>query len=251
MKDTLDLLTHRGSIRKFSDKEIPKEVLHNIYKATICSQNYANGQQYSIIVVTDQKKKDFLYEATVSKSSGRGMSFIKKAPIFLLFVMDFNKIDRVMKKEKVEMKIQDSLEALLIGAVDVGIAIEAATVAVANEGLGSVAVGAIRTSVKEIIEIFELPEYTYPIAGLAIGYLDEGVAIFETPRLPLKTFLHDNSYDKSVFDELVDKYDVKIKETYASKGIPDLTWSKFVSTYYSKPIYIEQIESYKKQGFKL
>ena len=251
MKDTLDLLTHRGSIRKFSDKEIPKDSLHNILKATICSQNYANGQQYSIISVTEQKKKDFLYEQTVSKSSGKGMSYIKKAPIFLLFVMDFNKIDRVMKKENVEMKIQDSLEALLIGAVDVGIAIEAATVAAANEGLGSVAVGAIRTSVKEIIETFELPEYTYPIAGLAIGYLDDGVSIVETPRLPLKAFLHYDTYKKDMFNEVVDKYDVKMKDVYANKGIPDLTWSKFVSNYYGKPIYQEQIESYKKQGFKL
>lgn len=251
MKDTLDILTHRGSIRKFSNKPIPEDVLHNIYKATICAQNYANGQQYSIIVVTDQKKKDFLYETTVSSSSGRGMSYIKKAPIFLLFVMDFNKIDRVMKKENVEMKIQNSLEALLIGSVDVGIALEATTVAAANEGLGTVAVGAIRTAVKEIIEEFELPEYTYPIAGLALGYIEEGVAIVETPRLPLKSFLHYDKYDKGAFDELVDDYDIKMKETYASKGIADLTWSKFVSNYYGKPIYIEQIESYKKQGFKL
>ncbi len=251
MRDTLELMTQRGSIRKFSDKPIPKDIMHNIYKATICSQNYANGQQYSIIVVTDQKKKDFLYEQTVSPTSGRGMSFIKKAPVFLLFVMDFNKIDRVMKKERVEMKIQDSLEALLIGSVDVGIAMQAATVAIANEGLGSVAVGAIRTSVKEIIETFELPKYTYPIAGLAIGYLDEGVSIVETPRLPLKSFLHDNSYNKTAFDELVDEYDVKMKEAYAIKGIANLTWSKFVSNYYGKPIYVEQIESYKKQGFKL
>lgn len=247
MNDTINKMINRGSVRKFSSKPVENETLETILKATVQAPSYINTQAYSIIVVEDEKKRELLYNMTTG-SSGKGMTFIKKAPVFLLFVMDFNKVNKAMKKENLDMHIHESMEALLVGAVDIGILLEAATVSAEALGLGSVVVGAIRKDTKSIIETFNLPKYTYPICGLALGYPDTGIKI--TPRLPLDATVYHDSYDNDAFDKHIDAYNKQMEEIYNSRGA-ETSWTKLIATYFQKPIRKEQIEDYKNQGFDI
>lgn len=247
MNNTTKQMKNRGSVRKFDSKPIPQEILDDILQATIHSPTYANGQQYSIIVVTDQEKKEKLVECTAI-GSGKGMTYIQKAPVFLLFVMDFNKIDRAIQTEHKICKIQDSIESLLIGSVDVGIALEAATVAIESHGLGCVPVGAIRASVEKIIDIFELPPYTYPLVGLSLGYIKPDTSVNITPRLPLEGFIHHNVYNKEGFDKILETYNNQMALIFKSRDL-DLTWTKLMVQYYTSPYFRKQTEIFKKQGF--
>ncbi len=247
MNSTINQMINRGSIRKFSTKHVENETLETILKATVQSPSYANTQAYSIIVVEDEKKRELLYNMTTG-TSGKGMTFIQKAPIFLLFVMDFNKVNKVMKKENLDMHIHESMEALLVGAVDVGILLEATTVAAEALGLGSVVVGAVRRDTKSIIEAFNLPKYTYPICGLALGYPDTGIKI--TPRLPLDATVYHDSYDDNAFDKHIEVYNKYMEELYNSRGA-DTSWTKLMASYFQKPIGKEQIDTYKNQGFDI
>jgi FMN reductase [NAD(P)H] len=212
MNSTINQMINRGSIRKFSTKHVENETLETILKATVQSPSYANTQAYSIIVVEDEKKRELLYNMTTG-TSGKGMTFIQKAPIFLLFVMDFNKVNKVMKKENLDMHIHESMEALLVGAVDVGILLEATTVAAEALGLGTVAIGAIRRSAEDIIKEFKLPKYTFPVVGLCIGYPLDNIKPAPKLRLPLSTFAHKAHYQVSDLNTLLDKYNKEISES--------------------------------------
>ncbi len=249
MNATIKQMTERGSIRKFSSKPIEKDILDMILKAGIQAPNYINGQQYSIIEVQNEKKRELLFDITIG-SSGAGMTFIKKAPVFLLFVMDFNKSKKILEKENEEMFIQNSMEALLIGGVDIGILIEAITVASESLGLGTVTVGAIRKNTKALIDAFNLPKYTFPVCGLALGYLHEEAKVKLTPRLPLEATLSIDEYDSSKFDSVIDSYNEEMEKIYTSRGAKT-SWYKLVTNYFKKAVRKEQIDDYKNQGFNI
>ena len=249
MNPTTQQMLTRGSIRKFdASKPVSKELLDHLLTAMIQAPSYVGGQQFSVIVVQDPAQKEKVYEYTMP-SSGKGMTFIQQAPIFLIFVMDFNKIETAMKVENTEIQVTDSLEALLIGTVDVGILVEAFTVAAESHGLGTVTVGAIRKCSSQIIKDFNLPQKTFPIVGMAVGFPAEGVLPKVTPRLPLSGIIHYDTYNAQGFSNVLAEYNETMKQLYAKRGI-ELSWTKLLSNYYSKPIYKDLTEIYKGQGFK-
>ena len=62
------------------------------------------------------------------------------------------------------------IDTLLVGAHEVGIALEAAVVAAESLGLGTVPIGDVRKNALEIVHELQLPEYVFPMLGLCIGY---------------------------------------------------------------------------------
>jgi len=54
--DVLDALMTRQSIRKFSDREIPEEMIRTILRAGIKAPSGGNRQPWRFIVVTDREK---------------------------------------------------------------------------------------------------------------------------------------------------------------------------------------------------
>ena len=251
MNTSIETMLSRRSVRSFElNKTIPEEVLNTILKVGQQSPNSANGQQYSVIVVENQNIKDQLVEIT-APSSGNKMTYISKAPIFLLFVIDYNKIEKAIAMEGQEMIASENLESLLVGSVDVGISISAMSAAAESLGLGTVVVGAIRKDTTKIIDLFKLPKYTFPIAGMAIGYPSEKASTQITPRLSMETFAHRNVYKLDNFEKHLADYHQTMKEFYATRGIQDLTWSKFICKYYTKELYTDIAEVYQKQGLGL
>ncbi len=247
MNNITKQMINRGSVRKFDTKEIPQAILDDILSAAVHAPTYASAQAYSIIAVTDPAQKEKVVECTIL-GKGKGMTYIAKAPVFLLFVMDFNRTDRVIKSENSEMQIQNSIESLLVGGVDVGIGLGATTVAAEAHGLGTVVVGAIRANADKLIEIFNLPKYTYPIAGMSIGYPVADAVPVITPRLPLSATVHTNKYSPEGFDKAFPAYNEAMAQEFKSRGM-ELSWSKLMSTYFSAPLNSGQLADIKKQGF--
>jgi FMN reductase [NAD(P)H] len=68
-----------------------------------------------------------------------------------------------------EQVIQDSVEGFAVGAVDAGIALGNLMTAARAAGLGVVPIGGIRRNPQAMIELLQLPELTFPIAGVASG----------------------------------------------------------------------------------
>ncbi|MGL4677551.1 MAG: nitroreductase family protein [Brevinema sp.] len=251
MNTTINLMCNRMSVRNFDPtKTIEPEVLNTILKATQQSPTSINGQQYSIIVVNnvDQRKK--ISDAILS-STGASMSFIHEAPIFLLFVIDFHKIDAALKYEHQQMMIQESIESLLTGSVDIGIAVGSANIAARSLGVESVVVGAIRKSIPMLIEEFQLPKYIFPLLGMALGYPTKELIIEKTPRLSLESLVHYNIYEKKdLVAQLTDYNTVMQKVFWEKRGI-HMTWTEYIAKSYANSYGKEITELYRKQGFNI
>ena len=54
--ETLQAISTRSSIRKFSDKEVPLEVINTVIKAGIQAPSGGNRQPWRFVVVTDKSK---------------------------------------------------------------------------------------------------------------------------------------------------------------------------------------------------
>lgn len=251
MNEIANLMNNRMSVRHFdSSKSIDKDILNTILQTAQQSPTYINGQQYSIIVVDDLEKRKKIANATIS-SAGKPMQFIQDAPIFLLFVIDFNKIDTALSYENNQMLIQNSIESLLIGTVDIGISIEAVNTVAQSFGIGSVMVGAIRKIVPMLIEEFKLPKYTFPLLGISLGYPVADTKIQKTPRLSLDSLVHYNVYEKKDLVSSLQDYNTIMKQFFSEKRGVDMTWTQYISQSYTKVIGEDLLDIYRKQGFSI
>lgn len=163
--------------------------------------------------------------------------------------MDFSRIDQAVTSAGQQMKINDCLESILIGSVDVGIAAEALSTAAESYGLGTVVVGALRQKSQEIIDLFKLPRFTFPLLGVSVGYPSEKATTEITPRFSMNTMVHKNVYNAQGFAEAIKSYDNTMAKVYQSRGLNDLTWSKLMTMYYSNALNPFLTDLFNKQGF--
>lgn len=243
MNKTINIIKDHRSIRDFENKTIEDTILEEIIVAAQSMPNSINGQQTSIIIIKNDDKRN-----KIAEFAG-GQPWIKQAPVFLLFIADFYKTNVAAKKNGLEQVIQESVEGTLVGSVDVGLNMGAAIIAAESLGLGVVPIGGIRNAPQEMIELFDLPEQTFPIAGLSIGYPKSKSK--KKPRLPLETFSHNETYKPNKIIETIDAYDSLMKDYYKSIEREDSgNWSKRTSSIY-KSVYFPKVHPVmKKQGFK-
>ena len=157
MNNTINIIQNHRSIRKYLDKDIPDEMLDGIIKSCQAMPNSINGQQTTVIVVKDKAKKEKLAELVGNQQ------YVADAPVFLVFVIDFYRTYIAAKKNNVKQIIQEYVEGTEVGCVDAGIALGAATIAAESLGLGVVPIGGIRKNPEDVIELLELPKYTFPV----------------------------------------------------------------------------------------
>lgn len=242
MNETINVIKNHRSIRLYSDKEISNEVLDEILKAAQSMPTSINGQQISVIVVRDQEKRNKLAEIA------GGQSYIAKAPVFLVFIADFYKTYLAGKSVENEQIIHESIEGSLVGSFDAGLSMGGAIIAAESLGLGIVPIGGIRRDPQAVIDLLELPKYTYPLVGLCVGYPENNSK--QKPRLPMETFAHEDSYRKEGLEEHIEDYD-KLMANYLEKigRETEVNWSAFTSSIY-KNIYFPNVHpTMKKQGF--
>jgi len=205
MNETIKLIQNHRSIRSYLDKNISEEVLDQILKSAQAMPNSINGQQTSIIVVRDKEKKKKLAHLAGDQK------WIEDSSVFLIFVMDFYKTSLAGEKTGSTQVIHESMEGTLAGSFDAGIVMGATIIAAESLGIGIVPIGGIRKSPDEVIELLELPKYTYPVAGLALGYPSDNSK--QKPRMAFETFKHNEKYNTEILKPAIDKYDTEM-ETY-------------------------------------
>ena len=226
----------------FRSKKINEAILNEIIIAAQSMPSSINGQQLSIVVIQDKKTKTLIAE------HAGGQPWIAKAPVFLLFITDFFKTNLAAIKNGVTQKIHESIESTLVGAVDVGLSMGAAIIAAESLGLGIVPIGGIRRDPQAMIDLLKLPEMTFPVAGLSIGYPNSPSD--KKPRLPLNTFRHDESYHKENLESDIDNYDVLMSSYLKTIGrSQEGNWSSRTSSVYKKVYFPNVLPVMIKQGF--
>ena len=244
MNEVLKTLKDHRSIRSYTDEPVSPEQLDDIIQAVQAAPNSINGQQVTVITVQDEERKKKIAELA------GGQVWIEQAPVFLLFCADFNRAKIALEKNGETLAITDGMESVLVGAVDAGIALGTATAAAESMGLGTVPIGAVRGRAEELIELLNIPEYVFPVAGLVVGHTADRSA--KKPRLPEQAVRHSETYQPDL-KPLIDAYDEEISEymTKRTNGQETRNWSQGISAYYNKVYYPHIREMLEKQGFKL
>lgn len=246
MKTTEEILLQRTSIRRYTRERIEPEKLNYIYEAIRNSPTSYNGQQFSVIAVTDQPLKEKLYEIT-------GQKQIKTCALFLVFCTDFHKIQRLTELKGIEMpKAQDTIEGYTVGVLDCGLAMQNASVAAMSVGLGCCCIGYTRTAdPQETSKLLNLPEGVSIVCGLTIGYPNESPDL--KPKQPLPLVIHPNTYRTDDMDALLTRYDENISEYNRTRTgtKTENDWAGRIAGYYQHIVGIDSKKYLTGQGYHL
>lgn len=240
MNEAIHTMMNHRSIRNYSEKQVSDEYLNAIIYAAQSAPSWINGQQVSIIGVKDSEKKKQL-SALVGNQV-----YVEQAPVFLVFCADFYRTKLAADKQRETLEVINDIDSLLVGGVDVGLAMANAITAAESLGLGTCCIGAIRRNPIEVTELLELPEYVIPVSGLCVGYAKDVPE--KKPRLPKEAVYHNEKYQHDLHN-LIDTYDKTISDY--NKDRNNMSWSERVSSFYNKQYYKHIPEMLKKQGFKL
>ena len=160
MTETIKLMKAHTSVRRFKEQEIPQADLNEIFTAAQMASSWKNFQSYSVILVRSQEKKDALFELVPQEA-------IRQSAAFLLFVGDLNRAEKGARLHTDVFQPQ-GVEGLLITSVDAALAGQNALLAAESLGYGGVIIGLVRYKSVELAELFKLPDYTYPVFGIAL-----------------------------------------------------------------------------------
>ena len=203
MTETIKLMKAHTSVRRFKEQEIPQEDLNTILSAGQMASSWKNFQSYSVIVVRSQEKKDALFELVPQEA-------IRQSAAFLLFVGDLNRAEKGARLHTDVFQPQ-GVEGLLITSVDAALAGQNTLLAAESLGYGGVIIGLVRYKSEEVAELFNLPDYTYPVFGIALGVPDQQHEV--KPRLPLNQVVFEEEYQKQPVKAILD-YD-QVQADYA------------------------------------
>lgn len=222
MTETIKLMKTHTSVRRFKEQEIPQEDLNEILTAAQMASSWKNFQSYSVIVVRSQEKKEALFELVPQEA-------IRQSAAFLLFVGDLNRAEKGARLHTDIFQPQ-GVEGLLITSVDAALAGQNTLLAAESLGYGGVIIGLVRYKSVELAELFKLPDYTYPVFGMALGVPNQQHDV--KPRLPLENVVFEEEYQEQS-TEATEAYD-RIQTEYAGARATT-TWSQRLAEQFGNP----------------
>lgn len=245
----IDIMKNRRTIRKYTEQDIPEELLNELLEVAVRASNTGNMQLYSVVVTRDQSNKEKLASAHFNQP------MITTAPVVLTFCADANRFVKWAEQRKAEAGF-DNLQTFIASTIDAMLFAQAFCDAAEENGLGICYLGTTAYNADKIIEALSLPRLVVPIVTVTVGYpampLPEQVE-----RLPLAAVIHQEAYvdyTPDMIDELygekealeVNKQFVKEnnKETLA-QVFTDVRYTKKNNEYFSEVL----LKVLKDQGF--
>lgn len=205
--ETLKILFERSSVRIFLSRKVPENVLKRVIEAGLHSASAGNLQPYSIIKVEDEERKKLLAELCLQK-------FISKAPVLLVFCLDFHRLERWANLSSAPFTAAKSFRHFWVAFIDVSICAQTICTAAESFGLGSVYIGTIIESAERVRDVLKLPEKVFPIILVCLGY--PSVRPKPQKKLGYNIIVSNEEYREPSDEELLkafnEKYDrIKVK----------------------------------------
>lgn len=246
MKSVKQTLEQRVSCRRYERQPLTDEQIENIHAAIRNTPTSYNGQNYTVIDIDDQTKKERLYEIT-------GQKQIKTCAQFMAFCMDFNKICIGAKAKGIEMpEVYDTADGEMVGFIDASLAMMSAIVAAESMGLGTCPIGYLRTADPEgVARELGLPEHVMVVCGLAIGVPREHNDL--KPKQPEALLIHHNSYRTDSLAEDIIAYDAEVtryNETRSGTASSN-DWVGHMIGYYREMMHYRMLDALRQRGFDL
>ncbi len=248
MKNVKDTLLDRRSVRRYEYEPVDNDTMEFIFEAIRNTPTSYNGQQYSVINITDSSVKEKLYQLT-------GQKQIKTCSHFLVFLADYHKISLLADAKGIEMSpFYNTVDGLTVGTVDAALAMMSAIVAAEACGVGTCPIGYARTAApEEISEILQLPPHVTVVCGLALGVPREKPDL-KPKQSALLTIMPDRYADDDTLLPALSAYDAEIHAYNATRSGGTTTnhdWCGHIIDYYREAQGYTMLESLQRRGFDL
>ncbi len=255
LPESWKLIAGRGSCRHFTEELVSDALLETLCALAMCSPSKSDLQQRDIILIEDTDLRKALNDLLTSGPLAQ--EWIAKAPHLLVFCGN-NKRQRQIHDWRGKPFVNDHLDALFNPAVDAGIALAGFMQAAEAAGLGCCPISAIRNEAQAVSDLLALPDYVFPVAGLALGWPKFPPRV--TMRLPMSATLHRDRFDDSDVQSHIERYDSdrnshrplgaqRDVDTYGE--MTDYGWSEDKARQYTKPERAGFGAFIKNKGFKL
>ncbi|MFS0653984.1 oxygen-insensitive NADPH nitroreductase [Bacillus sp. 179-C3.3 HS] len=246
MNKTIETILNHRSIRSFTDERLTKEEVRTLVKSAQAASTSSYVQAYSIIGVTDQKKKSKLAELAGHQP------YVENNGHLFVFCADLKRHDDMAKKAgKDHQQALENTEAFLISVIDASLAAQNVSIAAESMGLGICYIGGLRNHLAEVSDLLETPHFVLPLFGLVVGHPANESSKKE--RLPMELIYHENTYqqDETHVDRYLKEYDERISAYYEERtnGERKDTWSEQMIRGFSQPKRAYLSEFVKEKGF--
>lgn len=200
MNEIIKSLRERKSVRSFTKEGVSGEVKELLFEAAFQAPTAGCQQLYTILDITDQKKKDTLAELCDHQP------FIAAAPVVLVFLADCRRWQDGYEAAGLTPRAP-GMGDILLATQDGVIAAQNVVVAAESLGLGSCYIGDIVEHGEQVKELLELPDMVYPCCMLVIGWPTQGAKERRKPeRFDGKFIVHENSYRRFGKEELAEMF---------------------------------------------
>ncbi|WP_346795469.1 oxygen-insensitive NADPH nitroreductase [Halomonas sp. Bachu 37] len=242
MNDVIQLLKSHRSIRKFTDRQIPRELLIELIQAGQGAATSSHVQAYSVIHVKNPANREQIAELA------GGQGYIASCSDFLVFCADMKRPTEASERTGANV-VRGMTEQLLVATVDTALMAQNVAVAAESEGLGICYIGGIRNNPQEISDLLRLPEHVYPVFGMCLGYPAHEPEV--KPRLPVEAILKEDYYTED--DEQVGSFDTTMKTYYGARSTSnkDTDWSHNLKPLFDTKLRPHMHDFLVKRGFEM
>ena len=185
----------RRTQRRYNARTVPESVVRLILAAAFSASSKSDFQQASVIRIEDRARRDKLAALIPD------MPWIGTAPVFLVFLGDARRLERIAKHPVAN----GTLEGFFNATVDAALALQTCILAAETLGLGTCPISVLRNHINAVGHILALPDKVFPVAGLCLGYPAQPG--FVSMRLPPDATVHRDRYDDSGSIAAVGAYD--------------------------------------------
>jgi len=253
LSSLFETILSRGSIRKFSKKNISEELLSLLLMAAQSAPSKSNLQQYSILII-----KNDIIRNKIGSIIGK-TKWALEAPLFFLFLADIRRNIKITNDRGYSHK-NNNLDTFMNSVIDAALSMQSMITASESIGLGVCPISMIRNIIDEVKNICELPKGVFPIAGLAMGWPTEKPRV--SYRLPQEIVIHHDIYDDKNLIDKIEEYDERVyrvapiladQQRHVDRyGVSEKgTWSENISRQLSIPERANFKDWLKANGFNL
>ena len=150
--DILEAIKQRRSIREYTNKHVPDEIIDQLLDAATWAPSAGNVQPWEFVVVKDAETKEKLFQASGNQKS------VATAPVVIVVCVDLNRAKQGYgKRGETLYCIQDT------AAATQNILLVTHTL-----GLGTCWIGAFEE--KEVAKTVDAPKNVRPLVMIPVGY---------------------------------------------------------------------------------
>lgn len=210
MNETIKTQLSHRSIRKFKNEKVSEDVIKTLLDVTNQTASSVAMQTYSVIRITDENKKKEIAEVCMQP-------YVVGVPELWIFVADLFRNANILAELDSYPDERNDMDKFFQAYTDAALAAQNLMLGVESLGMGGVFFGGILNDPDRMIQILNLPEYTFPVLGVGFGHPDENPEL--KPRMNIELKVFENEYKtQDNYLEALKGYDDVLSEYYQSRS---------------------------------